>query len=93
MTNLDSIFRSIDVTLPTEFHIVKVTVGQLSDKATEQQNVKDISIDILSSCVYQFSSVTQLCPTLCDPMDCSTPGFPVHHQLPETTQTHVHHCG
>ena len=39
---------------------------------------------------YQFSSVAQLCPTLCDPMDCSTPGFPVHHQLPEFTQTHVH---
>ena len=38
----------------------------------------------------QFSSVTQLCPTLCDPMDCSTPGLPVHHQLPEFTQTHVH---
>ena len=38
----------------------------------------------------QFSSVTQLCPTLCDPMDCSTPGFPVHHQLLEPTQTHVH---
>ena len=31
----------------------------------------------------QFSSVTQSCPTLCNPMDCSTPGFPVHHQLPE----------
>ena len=38
----------------------------------------------------QFSSVTQLCPTLCDPMGCSTPGFPVHHQLPEVAQTHVH---
>ena len=34
--------------------------------------------------------VTQLCLTLCDPMDCSTPGFAVHHQLPELTQTHVH---
>ena len=34
-------------------------------------------------CVLQFSSFTQLCPALCDPMDCSTPGFPVHHQLPE----------
>ena len=41
----------------------------------------------------QFSSVFQLCPTLCDPMDCSTPGFPVHHQLPELTQTHVHPVG
>ena len=38
----------------------------------------------------QFSSVTQLCLTPCDPMNCSTPGFPVHHQLPEFTQTHVH---
>ena len=38
----------------------------------------------------QFSSVTQSCPTLCDPMDCSTPCFPVHHQLPELAQTHVH---
>ena len=37
----------------------------------------------------QFSSVAQLCLTLCDPMDCSTPGFPVHHQLPELAQTHV----
>ena len=38
----------------------------------------------------QFSSVTQLCPTLCDPMNCSMPGLPVHHQLLEFTQTHVH---
>ena len=40
-----------------------------------------------------FSSVAQSCPTLCDPMACSTPGFPVHHQLPELTQTHVHWVG
>ena len=38
----------------------------------------------------QFSLVTQSCLTLCDPMNCSTPGLPVHHQLPEFTQTHVH---
>ena len=38
----------------------------------------------------QFSSVTQSCLTLCDPMDCSTPGLPAHHQLLEFTQTHVH---
>ena len=37
-----------------------------------------------------FSSVTQSCSTLCNPMDCSTPGFSVHHQLPDFTQTHVH---
>ena len=41
----------------------------------------------------QFSSVAQLCLTVCDPMDCSMPGFPVHHQLPEFTQTHVHWVG
>jgi len=41
----------------------------------------------------QFSSVAQSCPTLCDPMDCSTPGFPVHHQLSELAQTHLHQVG
>ena len=41
----------------------------------------------------QFSSVAQSCPTLCDPMNCSTPGLLVHHQLPESTQTHVHRVG
>ena len=43
----------------------------------------------LSSGSVQFSSVAQLCLTLCDPMDYNTPGFPVHHQLPELAQTHV----
>ena len=52
--------------------------------------------NIMASCCeffgdsVQFSSVTQSCPTLWDPMNCSTPGLPVHHQLPEITQTHVH---
>ena len=41
----------------------------------------------------QFSSVAQSCPTLCDPMNHSTPGLPVHHKLPEFTQTHVHRVG
>ena len=45
-------------------------------------------LDIQSS--VQFSSVAQSCPTLCDPMNRSMPGLPVHHQLPESTQTHVH---
>ena len=38
----------------------------------------------------QIRSVAQSCPTLCEPMNCSTPGLPVHHQLPEFTETHVH---
>ena len=54
-----------------------------------------VAISFFNLCTkpIQFSSVTQLCPTLCDPMNCSTPGLPVHHQLPEFTQTHVHWVG
>ena len=57
------------------------------------------SIIPFSSCLQsfpasvQFSSVTQSCPSLWDPMNCSTPGLPVHHQLPESTQIHVHWIG
>ena len=43
--------------------------------------------------ILAVSSVAQSCPKLCDPMDCSTPGLPVHHQLLELTQTHVHRVG
>ena len=54
-----------------------------------------VNFDLLFSIVgivalSQFNSVTQSCPTLCDPMNHSTPGLPVHNQLPEFTQTHVH---
>ena len=45
-------------------------------------------LTIQTSGTYQFSSVAQLCLTLCEHMDCSRPGLPVHHQLPEITQTH-----
>ena len=45
---------------------------------------------ILDSCLVQYSSVAQSYPTLCDPMNRSMPGLPVHHHLPEFTQTHVH---
>ena len=50
---------------------------------------------VKSRCQYsvQFSSVAQSCPTLCDPMNRRTPGLPVHHQLPEFTQTHAHRVG
>ena len=51
-------------------------------------------IDSLASDLWvQFSSVSQSCLTLCNPMDCSTPGFPVNHQLPEIAQTHVYWTG
>ena len=45
---------------------------------------------LVNAKIAQIRSVTQLCPTLCDSMDRSTPGLPIHYQLPEFTQTHVH---
>ena len=50
-------------------------------------------IDVTNTCSVKFSSVAQSCPTLCDPMNRSMPGLPVHHQLPEFTQTHIHRVG
>ena len=47
-------------------------------------------LPVTRHCSVQFNSVAQSCPTLCNPMDCSAPGLPVHHQLPESTQTYVH---
>ena len=49
--------------------------------------------EVIRKIYVQFSSVTQSCPTLCNPMNCSMPGLPVHHQLPESIQTHVHLVG
>ena len=59
------------------------------DKVTRLSEMVSQSTWQICSSV-QFSSVTQSCPTLWDPMNHSTPGLPVHHQLPEFTQTHVH---
>ena len=50
----------------------------------------DCLISLLSKGLQTFGSVAQSCPTFCNPMNCSTPGFPIHHQLPELAQTHVH---
>ena len=52
----------------------------------------DCEVNIQNVC-FQFTSVAQSCPTLCDPTDCSMPGLPVHHQLPELAKTHVHWAG
>ena len=52
--------------------------------------VQNVSFILTSPCGPYYCIFTQLCPTLCDPMNCSMPGLPVHHQLPEITQTHVH---
>ena len=64
---------------------VTLVVKKLPANAGERSITKKMKI-----LFYHFSSVPQLCPTLCDPMDCSTPDFPVHHQLLELAQTHVH---
>ena len=71
--------------------------------ATKQQKINVFALQILAAtfettrnnlvCSVQFSSVAQSGPTLCDPMNRSTPGLPVHHQLPVFTQTHVHRAG
>ena len=55
--------------------------------STKKHNINNNAIRV------QFSSVTQSCQTLCNPMNCSMPGLPVHHHLPEFTQTHVHWVG
>ena len=61
-------------------------VKKESEKAGLKLNIQKTKIMASSP----ISSIAQLCPTLCDPMNCSTPGLPVHHQLPELTQPHVH---
>ena len=66
--------------------------GQNWNSKHMQRNVhwSTISLSYLVIQSQSVTSVAQLCPTLCDPMNCSTPGLPVHHQLSEFTQTHVH---
>ena len=63
--------------------------GKFHTLGTQNPKMTDLE-DAAYLVSFQFSSVTQSCPTLCDPMDCSTPGFPVHQQLPELTQSPVH---
>ena len=55
--------------------------------------INQVDSNIFFLVEWTFSSVAQSCPTLCNPMNRSTPGLPVHHQLPEFTQTHVHRVG
>ena len=62
-------------------------------KGGDSPKVPGKTIPFSSTCEFQFSSVAQSCLTLCDPVDCSMPGFPVCHQLPEPAQTHAHRVG
>ena len=78
---LDAITNSTDMSVRKFQEIMK-------DREAWHAAVHEVSKSDMTS--VQFSSVTQSCPTLCDPMNHSTPGLPVHHQLPEFIQTHVH---
>ena len=69
------------------------TAHQYSAYKLNKQGDNIIIVLLYYYCSVQFSSVTQSCPTLCDPMNHSMPGLPVPHQLPEFTQTHVHRVG
>ena len=71
---------------------VKSLLQYHSSKASVLQSSLFFMVQ-LSLPYYQFSSVAQSCLTLCDHMDCSTPGFPVHHQLLELAQTHLYRVG
>ena len=77
--------------IPAPFITVKKCKQPRCSPMVNKQNMAQLYNSILSS--VQFSSVAQSCLTLCDPMNFSTPGLPVHHQLPEFTQTHVHRVG
>ena len=88
-TGRDFIFLDFKITADGECsHEIKKCL-LLGRKAITNLDSILKSRDVQFSSV-QFSSVIQLCPTLCDPINCSTPGLPVHHQIPEFTQTCVH---
>ena len=59
-------------------------------KLADSELVKSTLMSSIGCITVRFSSVAQPCLTLCDPMDYSMPGFPVHHQFPEVAQTHIH---
>ena len=82
--------ESEKVGLKLKIQKTKITaLGPITSWQTDEETVEKVTGLFLEAPV-QFSSVAQSCPTLCDPMNRSTPGLPVHHQLPEFTQTHVH---
>ena len=91
--NINNLRYADDTTLMAESEeelkspLMKVKVE--SEKLGLKLNIQKTKI-MASDPISQFNSVAQSCLTLCNPMNCSTPGLPIHHQLPEFTETHVH---
>ena len=77
----------------SRIYIVKQDLKDSDEKDSFSCALEKTSSKIHIHYILLFSSVAQSFPTLCDPMHCSTPGSPVHHQLPKLTQTHVHWLG
>ena len=90
--NINNLRYADDTTLVAEseeeLKSLLMKVKEESEKVGLKLNIQKTKI--MASSLIQFSSVAKSCPTLCDPMNHSTPGLPVHHQLPEFTQTNVH---
>ena len=78
---------------PPTFYSLSIIYFPYSGHGTGRSLSTFLGFQCSVSLPVQSSSVTQSCPALCDPMNRSTPGLPVHHQLPESTQTHVHRVG
>ena len=74
-------------------HRLSISADGNSMLLVVQDKILYSTLTLSFSHINQFNSVAQSRPTLCNPMDCSTPGFPVHHQLPELAQTHAHQVG
>ena len=87
-------FQSIEFAsfISMSTYVIMLTLVLLN-LVTYFTKLRHLDIFILFSCCYQFSSVAQSCLTPWEPMNHSTPDLPVHHQLPEFTQTHVHWVG
>ena len=72
------------------FSKINLNIWKFSVHVLLKPGLENFERYFASMCSFQFNSVAQSCPTLCDPMNRSTPGLPVYHQLPKFTQTHVH---
>ena len=90
--NINNLRYADDTTLMAESEQLKSLLMKVkveSEKLGLKLNIQKTKI-MASDPISQFNSVAQSCLTLCNPMNCSTPGLPIHHQLPEFTETHVH---